>query len=280
MPSQRLTIAAIYAHPDDGEFFAAGTLAKWAEQGHKVYAICATAGDLGTKQRGASRTAIAEQRAAELGEAMKALGGEPPIMLGYPDGFLRDHAAALKERLVYHLRRLRVDRVLTFDPWKKYEIHPDHIEAGRMASEAACFACFPLLYPEHLDEGLDPVQPKELFYMMPTEHRPNRLVDIGKTFDQKVRSLLCHSSQIEMLADWFVPGADPTKLSPDERAALEGGARGFLDMMARGMAQISPHKVERCEAFYALKVGPGHFDNYQEMFMEAAGAPPQDPEIG
>lgn len=39
-------IAAIYAHPDDGEFFAAGSLAKWAKAGHRVHAICATRGDL------------------------------------------------------------------------------------------------------------------------------------------------------------------------------------------------------------------------------------------
>jgi LmbE family N-acetylglucosaminyl deacetylase len=276
--SDPLTIAAIYAHPDDGEFFAAGSLAKWVSQGHRVHAICATSGDLGTKQRDADRHALAALRASELGKAMEAIGGEPPIVLGYPDGFLRDHTAALKERLVYWLRKLRVDRVVTFDPWKKYEIHPDHIEVGRMASEAACFSCFPLLYPEHLREGLDPVQPKELWYMMPTEHKPNRLVDIGKSFDTKVRSLLCHSSQIEMLAGWFVPGADPTRLSDAERAALEGGARGFLEMMARGMGQLSP-KVELGEAFYALKVGPGHFDNYQEMFMETLGAPPGPPDL-
>jgi LmbE family N-acetylglucosaminyl deacetylase len=276
--SDKKVIAAVYAHPDDGEFFAAGTLAKWVQAGHTVYAICATSGDLGTKHRDASRTALAELRASELGKAMAAIGGEPPIVLGYPDGFLRDHAAALKERLVYWLRKLRVNRVVTFDPWKKYEIHPDHIEAGRMASEAATFSCFPLLYPEHLNEGLDPVQPQELWYMMPTEHKPNRVVDIGKTFDTKVASLLCHSSQIEMLAEWFVPGADPTRLSPEQRAALEGGARGFLEMMARGTAQLSP-KVELAEAFYALKVGPGHFDNYQEMFMETLGAPPGEPEV-
>src|SRR5213075_65613 len=97
------------------------------------------------------------------------------------------------------------------------EIHPDHIEVGRMASEAAAFACFPLLYPE---QGVAARQPKELWYMMPTEHRPNRLVDIKETFATKVTSLLCHSSQIEMLADWFVKGADPARLSESERAAL------------------------------------------------------------
>ncbi len=271
----KLTIAAVYAHPDDGEFFAAGTLVKWARQGHRVHAICATSGDLGSKRADASADGLARQRGDELGRALRVIGGEPPILLGLPDGFVRDHADELKERLVYWFRKLAVDRVVTFDPWKRYEIHPDHIEVGRMASEAAVFACFPLLYPE---QALPARQPKELWYMMPTEHRPNRLVDIEDTFATKVESLLCHSSQIEMLADWFVKGADPTRLSESEHAALKAGAAGFLEGMARGVASIAPG-VELAEAFFAQEVGPGHFNNYQQMFMETLGAPPADPEI-
>lgn len=273
-----LRIAAVYAHPDDGEFFAAGSLTKWARQGHEIHAICATDGDLGTKHAGASRAELGRQRVQELGRAMEAIGGRPPICLGLPDGSVRESAQALKERLVYHFRKLKIDRVLTFDPWKRYEIHPDHVEVGRMAAEAACFSCFPLLHPEHLADGIEACQPAEVWFMMPTEHRPNRVVDIRETFDTKVRSLLCHSSQIEMLADWFVPGADPRSLTADQRAALESGARTFLEGMARGLALLAP-PVELAEAFFAQTVGPGHFQNYQEMFMEMAGAPPSPPEI-
>lgn len=275
----KLTIAAVYAHPDDGEFFAAGSLAKWVEAGHDVHAICCTSGNLGTKDRHVSPDELAKTRADELAKAMAAIGGHPPIILGHADGFLREHAQEVKERLVYWFRRLRVDRVVTFDPWKRYEIHPDHITAGRMASEAAAFSCFPLLYPDHLAQGLDPVQPREVWYMMPTEHKPNRVIDIGKTFKKKVDSLLCHSSQIEMLANWFVPGADPTKLTPEQTAQLREGANTFLESMARASAMLASG-VELAEAFYALPVGPGHFDNYQEMFRETVGAPPDPPEIG
>ncbi|APR84266.1 Hypothetical protein A7982_09615 [Minicystis rosea] len=275
----KLVIAAVYAHPDDGEFFCAGSLAKWAAQGHEVHAICCTSGNLGTKDRRVSRAALAATRAAELTKAMAVIGGRPPILLGFPDGGLREHAQAAKERLVYWLRKLRVDRVVTFDPWKRYEIHPDHIEVGRMASEAAAFSCFPLLHPEHLDEGLSPVQPREVWYMMPTEHRPNRVIDIGATFRTKVESLLCHASQIEMLAGWFVPGADPTQLTPEQTAQLREGVTTFLEGMARGAAMVTTG-VALAEAFYALPVGPGHFENHQEMFREAAGAPPDPPELG
>src|SRR6185369_8291469 len=97
----KLIIAAVYAHPDDGEFFAAGTLAKWVEAGHQVHALCATRGELGTKLREVDSVALGHTRAAELGLAMKTLGAEPPILLGYPDGGVREQAQALKERITY-----------------------------------------------------------------------------------------------------------------------------------------------------------------------------------
>ena len=49
---------------------------------------------------------LAKTRAAELAAALAVLGAEPPILLGYPDGFLRDHGAALRERLGGTLRLL------------------------------------------------------------------------------------------------------------------------------------------------------------------------------
>lgn len=281
--SAKEVIAAVYAHPDDGEFFAAGALARWAAEGHKVYAICGTDGSLGTKRRDVDGEALAAARAGELARALLVLGLEPPILLGFPDGRLREHGEALRERLTYLFRKLQVTRVVTFDPWRRYEIHPDHIEAGRRASEAAAFACFPLEHPRHLDEaGVLACQPREVWYMMPTDHRPNRLVDVTSTFDKKVAALLCHSTQIEMLAGWFVPGADPTALSEGERAQLAEGARGFLAGMAQGMAalaQASGAGPALAEAFYALRVGPGHFENYQEMFLELAGVAPSPPEV-
>jgi LmbE family N-acetylglucosaminyl deacetylase len=275
-----LTIVAVYAHPDDGEFHAAGSLAKWAAQGHHVHAICATDGALGSKRRDVAPGEVAAARARELASALAVIGAAPPILLGFPDGFLIDHRQALRERLIHHLRRLRADRVITFDPHKRYEIHPDHLTVGRMASEAAVFSCFPLLHPEHLDAGLDPVQPQEVWYMGPLEHKPNRVIDIAGTLKQKIAATLCHESQIEMLADWFVKGADPRALTPAQTGQLRSGAETFLEGMGRGMAMAYGGKVEIAECFYALPVGPGHFDNYQQMAMEQMGAPPEEPQFG
>ncbi|MHA2306227.1 MAG: PIG-L deacetylase family protein [Candidatus Hodarchaeales archaeon] len=270
MGNEKVIVAA-YAHPDDGEFLAGGTLAKWVEGGHQVYVICATNGNLGTKDRRIPKNELANIRKEELAEAMKVIGGNPPIFLGYDDGFVRENIDDLKEKLVYWFRKLKPDWIVTFDPWKTYEIHPDHIEVGRMASEAAVFACFPLLYPEHMEFGLEPHQPKELWYMTPMEHKPNRLVDISLTFEKKIKAILCHQSQVEMLADMFVTGADPTNLTDEQKTQLREGTKTLMQMASQALGALSEGKVELAEVFYAIKVGAGHFDNYQEMLQEMIG---------
>lgn len=279
------TIVAVYAHPDDGEFHAAGSLAKWARAGHRVVALCATDGALGTKRSDLSSAQVAATRAEELRAALSQLGAEPPVLLGFPDGFLREHYQALRERLVYHLRRLRADRVVTFDPYKRYELHPDHLTVGLMASEAAAFACFPLLYPEQLQserqlegEECEAWQPREVWYMGPLERPANRVIDIAATLDQKVAALLSHSSQLELLADWFVPGADPRALTADQLSRLRDGARRYVLDMARSAAAPYRDEVQAAECFYALRVGPGHFDQHR---ASVAGASSDEPvELG
>ncbi|MFX0015463.1 MAG: PIG-L deacetylase family protein [Promethearchaeota archaeon] len=268
---KRIINLVAYAHPDDGEFLAGGTLAKWVAEGHQIFAICATNGNLGAKVTNITPEELAKIRKTELTNAMKTIGGEKPIFLDFPDGFLRDHVNELKERMIYWIRKLKPDRVITFDPWKKYQIHPDHIEMGRITSEAAAFSCFPMMYPEHIKMGVTPYQPKELWYMAPIEHRPNRLVDITTTIDTKINAIFCHQSQVEMMADLFVQGADPANLTNEEKAQLRDGADTMLRMASQALANLSEGDVELAEVFYAIKLGPGMFDNYQEMIQEMIG---------
>ena len=156
------------------------------------------------------------------------------------------------------MRKLEAHRIVTLDPWLSYGVHPDHIAVGRIASEAAVFTCFPLFFPDQLEAGLGAHQPEEVWYMLPTERAPNRIVDIGHTFETKVRSLLCHRSQVEMLADWFIPDADPTNLTEEETERLASGVGNVLRMMASKIGQ--QYDVDLAEAFHAVRCGPGHFD--------------------
>jgi LmbE family N-acetylglucosaminyl deacetylase len=263
-----MNILAIYAHPDDAEFLASGSMAKWAEEGHRVDAIAATDGSMGTMTADLTRPEVAERRRGELGEAMRTIGGREPIGFWFPDGALSSHCEELKEKLAYWVRMLKADRIVTLDPWLKYEIHPDHVSVGRIASEVSVFTCFPLYFPEQIEAGLEPHQPQEVWYMLPTERAPNRIVDIGGTFEKKIQSILCHRSQVEMLANWFVPEADPRNLSEAERRQLASGVRNLIRTMSSGLGER--YQVELAEAFHAVRCGPGHFDIVGEITTQLA----------
>jgi LmbE family N-acetylglucosaminyl deacetylase len=68
-----MIILAIFAHPDDSEFHAGGSLARWASEGHTVHAICCTDGGLGTKRRDLLREEVVASRKKEITLAMQAL---------------------------------------------------------------------------------------------------------------------------------------------------------------------------------------------------------------
>lgn len=264
-----MNILVIYAHPDDAEFLASGSMAKWVESGHEVYAVSATDGSMGSKIAGRTRAEIAEQRKGELTRAMGVIGGHEPIGFWYPDGFLENHREELREKLAFWIRKLEADRIVTLDPWLNYEIHPDHLTVGRIASEVATFTCFPLYFPEQIEKGLQPHQPREVWYMVPTQRAPNRIVDITATFDKKVRSLLCHESQMQMLADWFLPDADPRNLKAEQREQLSAAVENTLRGMATALGQR--YQIPLAEAFYAIGCGPGHLDIMREGAAELLG---------
>ena len=48
------SVLVVVAHPDDAEFMAAGTIAKWAAEGKEINYVLCTAGDKGTSDRAMS----------------------------------------------------------------------------------------------------------------------------------------------------------------------------------------------------------------------------------
>jgi hypothetical protein len=68
-----------------------------------------------------------------------------------------------------------------------------------------------------------------------------------------------------------VSGADPANLTDDDKKQIREGLDTFLRMLSQGQAALSEGKVEFAEAFYAIKIGPGRFDNHWEMMQEMLG---------
>ena len=271
-----MNVVAIFAHPDDLSIFCAGTLARWAEEGHNIYALCCTSGEVGTLRRDLTTAQVASTREKELKAANEIIGVKETIILDYPDAGFID-GAELRERLVHYVRKLKADRVVTFDPWVAYEVHPDHVIVGRMAAEAAAFAAFPLLYTDQIKNGVEPYECSEVWFMGLLGHKPNYFVDINSTLEKKIEAALKFEATLELLANLFAPKIDPANVSPDELRKLSK----YATRLFRSMAVTIGSKVDlkAAEAFFVQKTLPGHFDNFQQLTSEMLGNPPENPKI-
>lgn len=192
---------SIHAHPDDQDFTVAGTLAKWARAGSEIVSVIVTSGDAGSNDPSRDvgyKAELARLREAEQRAANQLLGIRETVFLRYPDGALVA-SIDLRRDLTRVIRRYKPEVVVTGDPsaWfydNDYVNHPDH----RAASEAAIYAVFPsagtrMIFPELLDEGLQPHNVKRLY--IHGSEKPDTWVDIRDTIDLKIQALKLHASQ-------------------------------------------------------------------------------------
>ncbi|MBX3287441.1 MAG: PIG-L family deacetylase, partial [Actinobacteria bacterium] len=140
---------AVGAHPDDVEFGAGATLAKWAEAGCEVSLVICTDGSKGTWDVDADTAALVATRQDEARAAATALGATGQVVfLGAVDGDLENDRAT-RSALARWIRVLRPDVLLGHDPWKRYRLHPDHRAAGFLVCDALVAARDPHFFPEH-----------------------------------------------------------------------------------------------------------------------------------
>lgn len=188
---EKWNILLITAHPDD-EVSCGGTLAKLAKAGHSVTIAIATNGNRGTQDLSVKPDHLAKTRELEMTEAARILGISQVIQLGYEDGTLAEQSN-LKERVFRLIRTVQPDVVITLDAWRRWEFHPDHRAIGLAAAEAAYLADGHRYYPEHLEEGIQPWKPQEVYLLWSEE--PNYTVDVSETWEAKLLAADAHVSQ-------------------------------------------------------------------------------------
>jgi LmbE family N-acetylglucosaminyl deacetylase len=185
-------VLVVTAHPDDAEWYAGGSIARLAREGSTVTYIICTEGEKGSYDPATDPHALAERRKQEQKAACELLGVEQAVFLGHADGGL-ENSAALRRQLTALYRRERPDLLITFDPWKRYELHPDHLAAGRAAVDARLAARMPLFEPQMRAQGFAAWTIPELWLFNP--EAPNHYVDVGETFALKLQALRLHESQ-------------------------------------------------------------------------------------
>ena len=192
-------ILVVTAHPDDVDYGAAGTVARWTSGGRQVTYCLVTDGEAGGFDPSVSRRKMADIRRAEQTAAAKTVGVERLFFLGYPDGRVAV-TIDLRRDLSRVIRTVRPDRVVCQSPVRNldsvYASHPDHLAAG----EAALCAVYPdarnQFAHEELagKEGLEPWSVPEVWLMGgPT---PDIFSDVTDHIETKVSALRCHVTQL------------------------------------------------------------------------------------
>ncbi len=191
-------VLVVTAHPDDVDFGAAGSVARWIDAGAEVAYCIVTDGDAGGFDPSIDRSEIPGIRRAEQTSAAKAVGVTDLAFLGYPDGRL-EASLDLRRDISREIRRVRPRRVVIQSPERNYAriyaSHPDHLAAGQ-AAIAAVYpdARNPFAHVELLErERLDAWSVEEVLIMGGPD--PDVFVDITDSFDRKLEALLCHVSQ-------------------------------------------------------------------------------------
>ncbi len=225
------TVLAIYAHPDDPDVSAGGTLASWAASGAEVHVCICADGDKGSTDPDMDPELLVARRRAEVAAAGAFLGVASHHWLGMRDGEIED-TAALRGRLVALVRTLRPEVVVSPDPTavffgQSYVNHRDHRILGWSILDAVA----PAAANPHYFPGLDPAHSVAELYLSGTLE-PDAWVDITATIDAKAAAIACHTSQVGEPGEWL---RDVVRQRAEDAGATAGVlyAEGFRRIVLR-----------------------------------------------
>lgn len=197
VPDRRVALAFL-AHPDDAEFFCAGTLIRLADAGWEVHVASATAGDCGTTTLSADD--IAKVRRGEAAASVRKIGASYHCLEERDVNVVFDRTA--NRKTIDLFRRIAPSLVFTHP---RHDYMLDHEQVHLLARGAAFSypvpnasslplaegSAIPWLYYCDPAEGNDPYTGKSVC--------PTMLVDISREIDRKTEMLACHESQREWL---------------------------------------------------------------------------------
>ena len=192
------TALALFAHPDDIELVAAGTLLLLQRAGWEIHVMNLASGNLGSLTQ--SSEATAQTRRLEAQNAAQILGAtwHPPIANDMEIFYERD----LLKQLAGVVREINPQIVLTHSPVDYME---DHTNTSRLAVAAT----FSRAMPNFLTEPpLSPVAGEvALYHAQPHLNRdslgrivqPELFIDVTNVLAKKREALAAHKSQKEWL---------------------------------------------------------------------------------
>lgn len=273
-PHPGKVLAVIGPHSDDFSIFAAGTVAKLIAEGYTGYFIRVTNDEMDSYDLSRGETVLANEKDTQ--EVARILGIKKVYDLHYRNHYLDEVSPTeIRSRLIFLFRLLKVDTVLSFDPWAAYEENPDHYIAAR-AVEAACWMAGGRLdLPEHFDAGLKPHSVTEKYYWARGPQLVNKVVDISEFIDTKMCAIRANKTQVRNMALRLRDSLAKRHLTfPWCTADDETVIREYVDLVFRSAMQHtgSTYGVAYAEAFHYI--GPdekpkpfiaSHLENYIKL---------------
>jgi N-acetylglucosamine malate deacetylase 1 len=196
--SQKISVLAFGAHPDDVEMGCGGTVLKLIQSGRSVGIIDLTIGEMGTRGSSEIRTMEAENAGKKLGISIREY-------LGLKDGMIGDSPQEISA-VIRVLRKYQPDIVLAS---AMEDRHPDHGHAATLI-EQACFFSGLKNYPIFEDKGHEPWRPRIIYHYIQDRYlEPDFIVDISSQYDKRKEAIDCYKSQ------FYKPGSkeDETYIS-------------------------------------------------------------------
>lgn len=188
-----MNILAIGAHPDDVETMCAGTLAKYASLGHKVYIATATNGNIGSATL--SMEEIAKVRKQEAANSAAIIGAEY-ICLDYDDEMFYEDKS-VRMAFINLVRRCKADVIFTHNP---HDYNPDHELTSKIVNDIAV-----MIPIAHLKTEYEPYDVIPSIWYFETANSmgfvPTDYVDITDFYETKMKMLSCMESQKQWMVD-------------------------------------------------------------------------------
>lgn len=190
-----MNVLAVGAHPDDIETMCAGTLAKYASLGHKVFLATATNGNIGSAHH--TMEEIAKIRKQEAAKSAAIIGAEY-ICLDYDDEmFYEKEDRSTRLAFINLLRHCKADVVFTHYP---VDYNPDHELTSKIINDIAVMV--PIAHLKTQEEPYPNIP--AIFYFEPANSMgfiPTDYVDITDFYETKMKMLGCMESQKQWMAD-------------------------------------------------------------------------------
>jgi LmbE family N-acetylglucosaminyl deacetylase len=231
------TLVCFHAHPDDEAILTGGTMARAADDGHRVVVVFATRGDHGEVAEGvlSDTEVLADRRDDEARRAAEILGVARVEFLDYRDSGMAETDTNLAEgsfwtadveaaasRLAGILQEEHADVFTTYDERGGYG-HPDHIQAHRVGVRAAELAGTRRVYAATVSRQHFLTIARDQFAEMPPdaqapnpedfdlgvdESRITTWIDVTSVIDRKRAAMAAHASQIPEESFFLALGGD------------------------------------------------------------------------